>query len=122
MASDNHRNFASASRLILCLAVLAALKAAGCSEPEHTSSPATLRRGSVETAQELTLPTGRSAQRGQFSWQVAPTSVGTAVEIPLGKKCSGCGHEVGLGARVGQRCPHCGGVWSFERKVYVNRP
>jgi hypothetical protein len=45
----------------------------------------------------------------------------TLTEMPVGKTCSRCGREVGLGARVGECCRYCGGVWQFERKVYVNR-
>ena len=36
------------------------------------------------------------------------------------KKCSGCGQYVPLTSQVGQRCPHCGGYWSFVQNVYMD--
>lgn len=36
-----------------------------------------------------------------------------------GKSCGGCGKPVSLSARVGDRCPHCGGRWGVERTNYT---
>lgn len=33
------------------------------------------------------------------------------------KRCSACGRVVSLSAAAGQRCPHCGALWSYERTV-----
>ena len=41
-------------------------------------------------------------------------------ELLVGKNCDGCGASVPLGSRVGDRCPSCRGVWSYERTVFVN--
>jgi hypothetical protein len=36
-------------------------------------------------------------------------------DYSLGRKeCGQCGHPVQLGARAGQKCPHCGVYWSVE--------
>jgi hypothetical protein len=34
--------------------------------------------------------------------------------VTVGKSCVKCGKEVSLGANVGDRCPHCGVVWTAE--------
>lgn len=33
------------------------------------------------------------------------------------KSCSNCGKSVSIGSTVGQRCPHCGVYWGYEKKV-----
>ena len=35
----------------------------------------------------------------------------------INKKCGSCGNPVSSSARSGQRCPHCGVTWSFERNM-----
>jgi hypothetical protein len=53
----------------------------------------------------------------------APTGGGTVQGDgcrTVWKKCSGCGRNVSLTSQAGQRCPHCGGYWSFERQIYMN--
>jgi hypothetical protein len=39
---------------------------------------------------------------------------GPAPEFHPKKRCLGCGHQVPLTSEVGQRCPHCGGIWGEE--------
>jgi hypothetical protein len=45
--------------------------------------------------------------------------VATAQQL-VAKKCGACGAAVGLGAQVGQTCPHCGATWSYEEDSYVS--
>ncbi|MBN1895022.1 hypothetical protein JW906_11025 [bacterium] len=33
------------------------------------------------------------------------------------KKCGNCGRPVLYTARAGEKCPHCGVIWSFERNI-----
>lgn len=34
------------------------------------------------------------------------------------KKCSGCNKEISTDATAGQKCPHCGAIWSFEKNQF----
>jgi len=34
------------------------------------------------------------------------------------KKCSGCNKEISANATAGQKCPHCGAIWSFEKNQF----
>ncbi len=36
------------------------------------------------------------------------------------KTCSNCGKSVSLASQVGNKCPHCGLTWSFERNTQSN--
>lgn len=39
--------------------------------------------------------------------------------VPVAKSCSGCGRSVSLSSRVGDKCPHCGATWSYERESHI---
>ncbi len=36
------------------------------------------------------------------------------------KTCSNCGKSVSIASHVGNKCPHCGLTWSFERNTQSN--
>lgn len=40
-----------------------------------------------------------------------------ASAFSLAKECSACGKPVSTSSQAGQRCPHCGAHWSFERTI-----
>jgi hypothetical protein len=63
-----------------------------------------------------TAPVRRANSSSQSSWP-RNTSGGDQWGL-VGKTCDGCGGSVSMSAQVGDRCPHCGGVWGGVRYVY----
>lgn len=45
---------------------------------------------------------------------LSPTHPATAQMVS--KRCSNCNKEVSSGSEAGNRCPHCGVLWSKESK------
>ena len=51
----------------------------------------------------------------------SPQPMGMPNGIPqqvMVKTCSGCNKEISANATAGQKCPHCGATWSFEKNQF----
>jgi hypothetical protein len=106
--------------LIVCIAMASLLAVSGCSDSPEAPKPTAHAEARESTSRQLPSLPSRSVETVKPTWQTMPTRGTAAMEIPVGRKCSACGHDVGLSARVGQRCPYCRALWGFQTKVYVN--
>ena len=53
---------------------------------------------------------------GFVAFLKTPASSSGYGSYSISKNCSACGRPVSSAARAGQRCPHCGAYWSYERQ------
>lgn len=117
MSANGQRSWGKVGRVLGGVAAAAFLVGA-CLEGRTSSRSSRFQSTSPTTSYRAEKSPG--ALKPTATAPYLPTARGFGSEALVGKKCSGCGRDVSLGASVGQRCPHCGGIWSFERKVHVN--